>query len=72
MKVSKGKTQPDLVAEFRLSSSLRGSGSIILVPGFDCDSFAGGSHFPNSTHEWSTISKKHEEAGQLKHAEKGY
>ena len=38
MKVSKGKTQPELVADIRLSSTLHGSGCTILVPGLDGDS----------------------------------
>ena len=42
MKVRKGQSQPQIVAEIRLSSSLHGSGFTIFVPiGFDCDSNVG-------------------------------
>ena len=35
VKVSKGRSPPEIAADIRLLSSLYGSGSI---PGFDCDS----------------------------------
>ena len=38
MKVSKGQSQPEIVADIRLLNSLHGSGFTIFVPGFDCDS----------------------------------
>ena len=38
MKVSKGQSEPEIVADLRLSYSLHGSGFTIFVPGFDCDS----------------------------------
>ena len=38
MKVSKGQSQPEIVADVRLLNSLHGSGFTIFVPGFDCDS----------------------------------
>ena len=41
MKVSKGQSQPEIVAEFRLLNSLHGSGFTIFVPGFDCGSLVG-------------------------------
>ena len=40
MKVSKGQPQPELAADIRLLYSLHGSGSIMLIPGFDYDSDA--------------------------------
>ena len=40
MKVSKGQSQPEIVADIRLSISLHGSGFTIFVPGLDCDSLA--------------------------------
>ena len=39
MKVSKGQSQPEIVAELRLLNSLHGSGWTILIPGSDYDSF---------------------------------
>ena len=39
MKDSKGQSQPEIVADIRLSNSLHGSGFTIFVPGFDCDSY---------------------------------
>ena len=38
MKVSKGQSQPEIAAEFRLLIPVHGSGDSILVPGLDCDS----------------------------------
>ena len=35
MKVSKGQSQPQIAAEFRLLNSSHGSGPTILIPGFD-------------------------------------
>ena len=35
MKVSKGQSQPEIVADIRLLNSLHGSGSTILLPGFE-------------------------------------
>ena len=37
MKVSKGQSQPEIVADIRLLNSLHGVGSTILIPGFDYD-----------------------------------
>ena len=34
----KGQSQPEIVADIRLSKSLHGSGFTIFVPGLDCDS----------------------------------
>ena len=42
MKVSKGRSQPEIAADIPLLNSLHGSGSTILVSGFDCDSPVGG------------------------------
>ena len=45
MKVSKGQSQPEIVADVRLLDSLHGSGiTTILIPGFDCDCEPWGSH----------------------------
>ena len=40
MKASKGQSQPEIAADLRLLGSLHGSGSTILIPGFDYDSCA--------------------------------
>ena len=32
------QSQPEMVAGIRLLNSLHGSGSTVLIPGFDCDS----------------------------------
>ena len=37
MKVSKGRSQPEIAADIRLLNPVHGSGiTTILVPGFDC------------------------------------
>ena len=46
MKLSKGQSQPEKAANIRLCISLHGSGSTILIPGFDCDSKVEGSAVP--------------------------
>ena len=38
MQVSKERSQAEIAADIRLLGSLRGSGSTIFAPGFDCDS----------------------------------
>ena len=38
MKMSKGYSQPEIAADIRLLNSVHGSGSTILIPGFDYDS----------------------------------
>ena len=35
--VSKGQSQPEVVADIRLLNSLHGFGQTILIPGFDSD-----------------------------------
>ena len=42
MKLSKGQSQAEIAADFRLLNALHGFGPI-LIPGFDYDSFGGNS-----------------------------
>ena len=46
MKVSTGRSQPEIAADIRLLNSVRGSGSSIFIPGFDYDSHGDGKASP--------------------------